>query len=60
MIEKLQNEVSEEKKKLDNIEDEVQKSLAKVELTKDKFYSSYHLVLDQIKDDLEKIGTHID
>ena len=60
MIEKLQSEVAQEKKKLDNIEEEVKKSLAKVESTKDKFYVSYHLVLDQIKEDLDKIGTYIE
>ena len=58
-IQKLQKEINKEKKQLENIESDITKALAKVESTKDGFYSAYNMVLQQIKDDLDKITTHI-
>ncbi len=58
-IKKLQAEIEVEKKQLDSIEADIAKALAKVEATKDGFYSAYNMVLQQIKDDLDKISTYI-
>lgn len=58
-IQKLQKEIDKAKKQLENIESDITKALAKVGSTKDGFYSAYNMVLQQIKDDLDKITTHI-
>ena len=59
-IKQLQKEIENEKKQLASIEGEITKSLAKVESTKDGFYSAYNMVLSQIKEDLDKITTYIE
>jgi len=58
-IKKLQADIEKERKQLGSIESDISKALAKVEATKDGFYGAYHMVLQQIKDDLDKISTHI-
>lgn len=58
-IKKLQAEIEKEKKQLGNVEADIAKALAKVEATKDGFYSAYHMVLQQIKDDLDKISSYV-
>jgi len=58
-IKKLQAEIEKEKKQLGSIETDISKAMAKVEATKEGFYSAYHMVLKQIKDDLDKITTYI-
>ena len=58
-IKQLQAEIKKEQKQLDAIEGQLAKSMAKVEATKDGFYSAYNMVLSQIKEDLDKITTHI-
>ncbi len=58
-IAQLQKEIDAEKKKLANVEADINKAVAKVELTKERFYGSYHLVLDQIKDDIDKFSQYL-
>lgn len=58
-IKKLQAEIESEKKKLSTIESDIGKAMAKVEATKEGFYGAYHMVLKQIKDDLDKITNYI-
>ncbi|MEL6124250.1 MAG: hypothetical protein AAFR14_11055 [Bacteroidota bacterium] len=58
-IEKLQKEIEAEKQKLSSLESDISKSMAKVEATKERFYGSYHLVLDQIKGDIEKFNQYL-
>lgn len=58
-IKKLQADIEKEKKQLSNIESDISKAMAKVEATKEGFYSAYHMVLKQIKDDLDKITNYI-
>lgn len=58
-IKKLQASIEKEKKQLGSIESDISKALAKVEATKEGFYGAYHMVLQQIKDDLDKISTHL-
>lgn len=58
-IKKLQTEIAKEKKALGSVESDIAKAMAKVEGTKDGFYSAYHMVLQQIKDDLDKISNYI-
>ncbi len=58
-IKKLQSEIEKEKKQLGTVEADIKKAMAKVELTKEGFYAAYHMVLNQIKDDLDKISSHI-
>jgi len=58
-IKKLRAEIEKEKKQLGSVESDVAKAMAKVEATKEGFYAAYHMVLNQIKDDLDKISSHI-
>jgi len=58
-IKKLQAEIEKEKKQLGSVESDITKAMAKVEATKEGFYAAYHMVLNQIKDDLDKISNHI-
>ncbi len=59
-IKKLQKEIGIHQKELDNIESEMAKSMEKVQSTRDHFYGSYNLVLDQIKSDMDKINLYIE
>lgn len=56
----LEKEIASHEKSLTGIEDEMKAAMTKVEATRDQFYSSYHLVLDQITQDIEKIDKYID
>lgn len=58
-IKKLHAEIEKEKKQLSTVEADISKAMAKVEATKDGFYAAYHMVLQQIKDDLDKISNYI-
>ncbi len=58
-IKKLQADIIKEKKQLEGIESQITKAMAKVEVTKEGFYGAYHMVLQQIKDDLDKITNYI-
>lgn len=58
-IKQLQAEIDEATKELAGIEDKINKSLAKVEATKDGFYASYKMVTRQIEKDIERIKTYI-
>ena len=59
-IKKLQAQIEKERKQLGSIEADIAEALAKVEATKDGFYSAYEMVLKQIKDDLDKITKYVD
>ena len=56
----LEKEIAAHEKSLTGIEGEMKEAMSKVEATRDQFYSSYHLVLDQITKDIEKIDKYID
>ncbi len=58
-IDQLKAEIEKEKKQLGSVEADIAKALAKVEATKEGFYSAYHMVLQQIKDDLDKITSYV-
>jgi len=58
-IAKLQKEIAADQKKLDNVEADINKAVAKVESTKERFYGSYHLVLDQIESDIKKLNKYL-
>lgn len=59
-LKKIQAEIASHKKQLASVEADITKALAKVEATKEGFYGAYHMVLKQIKGDLDKITEHID
>ena len=58
-IKKLQEEIIKEKEQLTNIEKNINKAMAKVEATKERFYGSYTMVLNQIKEDIEKFKQYL-
>ncbi len=58
-IEKLQKEIETESKSLKEKKSTIEKSKAKVETTKDSFYHAYHIVAEQIKDDLVKMKKYL-
>lgn len=58
-IKKLQAEIDKEKKQLGSVEADLKKAMTKVEVTREGFYAAYHMVLNQIKDDLDKISNYI-
>lgn len=58
-IQKLQKEIDAEKKKLASAESDIKKAVAKIEATKESFYGSYRMVLDQIKGDIEKFNQYL-
>ena len=51
----LENEITESTKKLEQKKASITQANAKVESTKDSFYHAYHIVTNQIKDDLNKM-----
>jgi hypothetical protein len=55
----LQAEIIKAQEDLDNIEGLINESLAKVEATKDGFYASYNMVMNQISSDVERIKQYI-
>ncbi|NNE26026.1 MAG: hypothetical protein HKN09_04235 [Saprospiraceae bacterium] len=58
-IEQLSKEVENEAKQLEDKISTVEKSKAKVNATKDSFYHAYHIVAQQIQDDLEKMNQYL-
>ena len=58
-IEQLKKEVEAESKKLEEKKSAVEKSKAKVNATKDSFYHAYHIVAQQIQDDLDKMNQYL-
>lgn len=58
-ISKLQSEIAAEKEQLANIEKNINEAMAKVEVTKERFYGSYNMVLNQIKSDIEKFKLYL-
>lgn len=58
-INKLKREIEEASKELQSIEGQVNQSLAKAESTKDGFYASYQMVLDQIQSDVDKLNRYL-
>ncbi|MFT4567898.1 MAG: hypothetical protein ACI9FN_002866 [Saprospiraceae bacterium] len=58
-IKRLQAEIAKEKEQLANIELNINKAMAKVEATKERFYGSYSMVLNQIKGDIEKFKQYL-
>lgn len=58
-IEQLQKEIDTSEKKLDAKKNDVNKSVAKVELTKDKFLSAYKVVAGQIEQDIKKMQEYL-
>ncbi|MBT8230459.1 MAG: hypothetical protein KJO50_09375 [Bacteroidia bacterium] len=55
----LEKEIEAESKALKERKASVDKNKAKVEATKDSFYYAYHIVAQQIKDDLEKMKKYL-
>ena len=58
-IEQLKKEVESETKQLEEKRAAVEKSKAKVNATKDSFYHAYHIVAQQIQDDLDKMNQYL-
>ncbi len=59
MIKKLEQEIEAQRNQLESMKSSVDGAKAKVEETKTRFYQAYHIVSEQIKDDLEKIKTFL-
>jgi len=59
MIEKLQKEIEAQRKELEKMKSSVDSAKTKVEATRTRFYQAFHIVSEQIKDDLEKIGKYL-
>lgn len=57
-IEELKTEIIKDKEALDATQKAAENDASKIHLTKTGFYSAYHIVVDQIKDDLEKMQKH--
>jgi len=55
----LQKEIEKERAQLATVESDIDAAMAKVDSTKDGFYGSYNLVLDQIKKDIEKMNIYL-
>ncbi len=56
---RLQKEIKKEQEQLLGIDQNIDKAMNKVEGTKEGFYGSYNLVLNQIKSDLDKIKQYL-
>jgi len=57
-IEELKAEIVKEKEALDQTKKAAENDASKIHLTKTGFYAAYHIVVDQIKADLEKMQQH--
>ncbi len=57
-IKELQGQIEQLKVKLSELQTTTENADAKVTATKDGFYSAYHIVVDQIKNDLAMINQH--
>lgn len=58
-IEKLQKEIADGQKVLEQKKSAINQSVAKVELTKDKFLSAYKVVAGQIEEDIKKMQQYL-
>ncbi|MBT8231519.1 MAG: hypothetical protein HKO66_07540 [Saprospiraceae bacterium] len=58
-IEELQQEIAKQEKTLQERKTNADKANAKVEATKDNFYHAYHIVAEQIKDDISKMKKYL-
>jgi len=58
-IKKLQEEIEAAKKSLEEQKSSISQANAKVEATKNSFYHAYHIVVQQIADDLEKMKKYL-
>ena len=58
-IKKLQEEIEAAKKSLEEQKSSISQANAKVEATKNSFYHAYHIVVQQIADDLEKMKQYL-
>lgn len=58
-IEKLQKEIADGQKVLQQKKSAINQSVAKVELTKDKFLSAYKVVAGQIEEDIKKMQQYL-
>ena len=58
-IEQLQKEITDSEKILEKKKSDINKSVAKVELTKDKFLSAYKVVAGQIEQDIKKMQEYL-
>lgn len=57
-IEELKAEILKDKEALDTTKQAAENDASKIHLTKTGFYAAYHIVVDQIKEDLEKMQKH--
>lgn len=58
-IEQLTKEIADSEKVLDKKKNDINQSVAKVELTKDKFLSAYKVVAGQIEQDIQKMQEYL-
>lgn len=58
-IEQLNKEIEAEKKALDQRKNSINQANAKVQATKESFYHAYHIVIEQIKADVEKMNKYL-
>lgn len=58
-IEQLSKEIADAEKVLEQRKTSINQSVAKVEMTKDKFLSAYKVVAGQIEDDIKKMQTYL-
>jgi len=58
-IKKLQEEIKNSKKEYDLKKKEINSAAAKVALTRDEFFASYHKVSDQISVDIERMNKYL-
>jgi len=58
-IEKLTKEIADEKKALEKRKTSINQANAKVQATKESFYHAYHIVLQQIEADVEKMKKYL-
>lgn len=58
-LQKLINEIETMEEQLKGAKKEVNQVAGKVQLTKDQFMASYHMIVDQIKEDVSKIKKYI-
>lgn len=58
-VEKLQKEIESGVKALESRKNNINEANAKVQATKDGFYHAYHIVFEQIKEDVEKMKKYL-
>lgn len=58
-IKELEQKIEQKREALKKSMSSVDQAKSKVELTKERFYQAYHIVAEQIRDDLEKIKEYL-